>query len=149
MGKPLKRTIVLSHPSSRQARHGTIAGWTSTPTLHSFTPPHPLSAPPQLRPPCSSSALPSPSPGALPPAPLLAALLLPPSSAVSRERSLIVRCPLTTIAGDVNEKATADKEAGHSASSPSVIEGYKKLDRTCQPPAPRHPRYRAATGPPR
>ncbi|PSN65101.1 cytochrome c oxidase-like protein polypeptide IV [Corynespora cassiicola Philippines] len=29
---------------------------------------------------------------------------------------------------NVNEKATADKEAGHSASSPSVVEGYKKLN---------------------
>jgi hypothetical protein len=30
----------------------------------------------------------------------------------------------------VNEKATADKETGHSANSPSVLEGFKKLDRT-------------------
>ncbi|KAF1966712.1 COX5B-domain-containing protein [Bimuria novae-zelandiae CBS 107.79] len=34
----------------------------------------------------------------------------------------------TFVRRDVNEKSTADKETGHSASSPSVIEGYKKLD---------------------
>jgi len=31
----------------------------------------------------------------------------------------------------VNEKATSDKEAGHSATAPSVLEGFKKLDGTC------------------
>jgi hypothetical protein len=41
-----------------------------------------------------------------------------------------VRITIDTLTGDVNEKATADKEAGHSASAPSVLEGYKKLDRT-------------------
>ena len=50
-------------------------------------------------------------------------------SAVGRTGA-IVRCTIDMIAGDVNEKATADKEAGHSASAPSILEGYKKLDRT-------------------
>ncbi|KAK3215753.1 hypothetical protein GRF29_8g963430 [Pseudopithomyces chartarum] len=44
-------------------------------------------------------------------------------------RALARRTFTTTfVRRDVNEKATADKEAGHSASSPSVVEGFKKLD---------------------
>lgn len=35
-----------------------------------------------------------------------------------------------SIAGEVNEKATDSKEGGHSANAPSVVEGFKKLDRT-------------------
>ncbi|KAH7406453.1 cytochrome c oxidase polypeptide IV mitochondrial precursor [Phaeosphaeria sp. MPI-PUGE-AT-0046c] len=34
----------------------------------------------------------------------------------------------TFVRRDVNEKATANKEAGHAANAPSVVEGYKKLD---------------------
>ncbi|KAF2247580.1 COX5B-domain-containing protein [Trematosphaeria pertusa] len=44
-------------------------------------------------------------------------------------RALARRTFTTTfVRRDVNEKATSDKEAGHSSSAPSVVEGFKKLD---------------------
>ncbi|KAJ4364105.1 Cytochrome c oxidase subunit 4 [Neocucurbitaria cava] len=44
-------------------------------------------------------------------------------------RALARRTFTTTfVRRDVNEKATADKETGHSASAPSILEGFKKLD---------------------
>ncbi|KAH7377372.1 cytochrome c oxidase subunit VB-domain-containing protein [Pyrenochaeta sp. MPI-SDFR-AT-0127] len=44
-------------------------------------------------------------------------------------RALARRTFTTTfVRRDVNEKATADKEAGHSAGAPSILQGYKKLD---------------------
>lgn len=42
----------------------------------------------------------------------------------------IVRRTIDTIAGDAKPDATHEKEAGHSANAPSVLEGFKKLERT-------------------
>ena len=90
-----------------------------------------LSTPPQLLAPCSSSALPLPPPGAQPPLPSPAAPSPPPLCAVRDPPGAIVRPPIDCPAGDAKPEATHDKEAGHSANAPSVLEGYKKLDRTC------------------
>jgi cytochrome c oxidase subunit 5b len=40
------------------------------------------------------------------------------------------RHPIDLIAGDAKPEATHEKEAGHSANAPSVLEGFKKLDGT-------------------
>lgn len=42
-------------------------------------------------------------------------------------RGAIVRCTIDTRVGEAKD-ATADKETGHSANAPSVLEGFKKLD---------------------
>ena len=89
-----------------------------------------LSTPPQLLAPCSSSALPLPPPGARPPPPSPAALSPPPLCAVRDPPGAIVPRTIDSIAGDAKPDATHEKEAGHSANAPSVLEGYKKLDRT-------------------
>ena len=54
-------------------------------------------------------------------------------------RGAIVRCAIDTIAGEsteskeAKESNIAQKETGHSADSPSVLAGFKKLDRTLRP----------------
>ena len=101
----------------------------------SFTRTHPsstahahLSTPHQLLAPCSCSALPLPPSGAQPPPPSPAALSPPPLCAVRDSPAAIVRRTIDSIAGDAKPEATHEKEAGHSASAPSVLEGFKKLD---------------------
>ena len=54
-------------------------------------------------------------------------------------RGAIVRCAIDTIAGEsteskeAKESNIAQKETGHSADSPSVLAGFKKLDRMLRP----------------
>jgi hypothetical protein len=52
----------------------------------------------------------------------------PPLSSAVCHPGAIVRCTIDTIAGDAKPDATAEKETGHSASAPSLLQGYKKLE---------------------
>lgn len=98
-----------------------------------------IDAPPlrstQLLSPCSSSALPSQRPAEWPPPSSPAAPSPRPSCAVGCSGSYRT-ISIDTTAGDANEK----KDAPANSNIPSILEGYKTIDRMLRP----HTGFRAA-----
>ena len=123
----VKSRVVGSTSGSAKLLHGTIANVKRQ--LCSSTPPQPPLPSAQLLPPCFSSAPPLLPLGEQLLAPSPVAPSPPALSAVSSAGRAIVRCTSDTIAGDANVNKSS--ETVNASSTPSVVDGYKKINGMC------------------